>query len=64
MTEGLEQADFATRRKLLRLLINRIEVDQDEIRIVYKVQPSPFVQGPASRGVLQDCLKSRNTPTG
>ena len=31
MTEGLEQADFATRRKLLRLLVKRIEVDQDEV---------------------------------
>ncbi len=63
MSEGLEQADFATRRKLLRLLVNRIEVDQDEVRIVYKVQPSPFVQAPASRGFLQDCLKFRLTPS-
>jgi site-specific DNA recombinase len=64
MTEDLEQADFSTRRKLLRLLINRIEVDQDEMRIVYKVQPSPFVQAPASGGVLQDCLKFRLIPFG
>jgi site-specific DNA recombinase len=64
MTEGLEQADFITRRKLLRLLVKRIEVDQDEVRIVYKVQPRPFVDSPASRGVLQDCLKFHNTAQG
>jgi site-specific DNA recombinase len=57
MSAGLEQADFATQRKLLRLLVHRIEVDQEEIRIVYKVQPSPFVHRPTNWGVLQDCLK-------
>jgi site-specific DNA recombinase len=57
MTKDLEQADFETRRKLLRLLVNRIEVDQDEVRIVYKVQSRPFVHSPANRGILQDCLK-------
>ncbi len=54
--DGLEQLDFATKRKLLRLLIHRIEVHQDEVRIVYKVKPHPFVLSPASRGVLQHRL--------
>jgi site-specific DNA recombinase len=53
---GLEQSDLATRRKILRFLINRIEVDEKEIRIVYKVQPRPFDLGPG-RGNLQHCLK-------
>jgi site-specific DNA recombinase len=64
MTAGIEQADFATRRKLLRLLVKRIEVDQDDLRIVYKVQPRPFENSPASRGVLQHCLKFHITPAG
>jgi site-specific DNA recombinase len=34
---GLERADLATQRKLIRLLVKRIEVDQDDVRIVYKV---------------------------
>ena len=58
MSKGLEKADFATRRKLLRLLVNRIQVDQDEVRIVYKVQPRPFALGPGSGAFLQDCLNS------
>lgn len=58
---GLQQADLATKRKLLRLLIQRIEVDEDEVRVVYKVQPHPFVLSPASRGFLQDCLDFRLT---
>lgn len=57
MREGLDEADFGTRRKLLQLLIDRIQVTEDEVRIVYKVQPHPFVPSPVSRGVfLQDCL--------
>lgn len=57
IADGLEQADFATKRKLLRLLIERIEVDEEEVRTVYKVQPRPFVPGPADRGFLQHCLR-------
>jgi site-specific DNA recombinase len=60
ITDGLDDADFQTKRKLLRLLIKRIEVDEDEVRIVYKVQPPPFVSSPDKRGgFLQDCLKFR-----
>jgi hypothetical protein len=61
----LDTVDFATKRQLLKLLIKRIEVDLDEIRIVYRVQPRPFAHRPASdsreRGVLQDCLKSASS---
>ena len=45
MAGGLEQADFATKRQLLRLLIQRIEVDEDEVRIVYNhtlLPPAPL----------------------
>jgi site-specific DNA recombinase len=61
---GLDEADTETKRKILRLLIKRIEVDKDEVRIVYKVQPHPFVPSPAKRGVLQDCLKFQHTSPG
>jgi hypothetical protein len=43
------------------LLIQRIEIDRDEVRIVYKVQPRPFAHSPAKRGeFLQDCLQFHN----
>ena len=57
MRSGLDGADFATKRKILRLLVKRIEVDENEIRVVYKVQPDPFVQGPARGSFLQDCWR-------
>jgi site-specific DNA recombinase len=61
--ERLQHADLATQRKLLRLLIKRIEVDDDEVRIVYKVQPDPFVITPARGNFLQDCLKRQVGPS-
>ena len=62
---GLSQATVETKQQLLRLLIKRIEVDADEIRIVYKVQPHPFVPSPAKRGTfLQHCLKRHNVAQG
>jgi site-specific DNA recombinase len=63
MSENLEQADFATKRQLLRLLIKRIEVTDQDVRIVYKVSPRPFVSSPSNGGFLQDCLKFHATPS-
>ena len=57
----LAEREFETKRQLLRLLIQRIEVDTDTIRIVYKVQHHPFVVSPERRGFLQHCLKFRTT---
>ena len=64
MNASLDQADFTTKRTLLRLLIKRIEVTDQEVRIVYKVSPRPFAHSPSSGGFLQDCLKFHETPIG
>jgi site-specific DNA recombinase len=52
--EGLERADWTTRRQVIRALVKRIEIHAEEVRIVYRVAPVPFVERP-SGGVLQDC---------
>lgn len=68
LTAGLSDADFATQRRLLKLLIKRIEVDHDDVRIVYRVHPPPFAHRPASsqseRGVLQDCIDFHSPAQG
>ena len=57
---GLENADWATRREIIRAVVKQIEVDAEEVLIVYKVGPDPF--GPApERGILQHCWR-RNIP--
>jgi site-specific DNA recombinase len=55
VSEGLEEASWATRREIIRALVKRVEIDAEEVRVVYKVPPHPFVDGP-ERGRLQDRL--------
>jgi len=56
--EKLDAASFELKRELLTLLVKRIEIHRNEIRIVYKVPPNPFVPSPGNRGKLQHCLSS------
>jgi site-specific DNA recombinase len=51
---GLQEADWATRRGIVRALVSRVEVDGEAVRIVYRVSPCPFAEGPAG-GPLQGC---------
>jgi site-specific DNA recombinase len=51
---GLQEADWQTRRDILRALIKHVEVGSEEVRIVYKVNPRPFDGGP-NGGRSQDC---------
>src|SRR5262249_20542651 len=51
---GLDQADWPTRREISRALVKRVEVEEKEVRVVYRVSPSPFVESP-NGGSLPDC---------
>ncbi len=51
---NLQNADLQTKIKILRLLIKQVEVDQEEVRIVYKIGQLPFDRG-SGAGCLQDC---------
>jgi site-specific DNA recombinase len=55
--ERLDSSDFLTQRDLIRTLVDRIEVGEETVRIVYKVNIVPFERGP-SRGLLQHCPTS------
>jgi site-specific DNA recombinase len=55
--ERLDSSDFMTQRDLIRTLVDRIEVGEESVRIVYKVNIVPFERGP-SRGHLQHCPSS------
>jgi site-specific DNA recombinase len=37
---GLQQADFHTRREIMRSLVKRVEVDQQHLRVVFRVNPT------------------------
>ena len=54
VSEGLREPDWATRREIIRALVKQVEIDEGEVRIVYRVSPSPFEGGP-QQGYLQHC---------
>ncbi len=59
--DGLREADWDTRRAVLRALIKHVEVGKETIRVVYKVAPHPFEQG-LDRGHSQDCWRRVQPP--
>jgi site-specific DNA recombinase len=50
----LQEPDWATRREIVRALVKKVEIDEQEVRIVYRVSPSPFEGGPR-QGHSQHC---------
>src|SRR3954451_9120218 len=54
VSQGLEGPDWDTRREIVRALVKQVEVDEKEVRIVYRVSPSPFEGGP-QQGRSQHC---------
>ena len=63
--QGLENADCATRREILRLLIERIYVEPEQVRIVYRISFPLFLQTPQttsgntpSERILHFCCRS------
>jgi site-specific DNA recombinase len=49
---GPEVADWSARREIIRGVVKRVEVGADEVRVVYRVSPPPFVGSP-DRGTFQ-----------
>ena len=40
VSAGLQNADFSTRREIIRALVKRVEVDEQQIRVVFRVGPT------------------------
>ena len=62
---GLHEADWLTRREIIRALVKRVEIDQEQVRVVFRVNPPP--QAPQFRSEkdaqsLQHC-KGRGSIT-
>ena len=54
VSHGLQEPDWDTRREIVRALVKRVEVDEQEVRIVYRVSPTPF-EGRPQQGRSQHC---------
>ena len=66
--DGLDQADWTTRREIIRALVKRVEIDEQKVRVVYRVSPPPSADGPEG-AFLQHCWRGTTscvwpTPAG
>src|SRR5208337_3181497 len=59
VSQELQEPDWDTRREVVRALVKKVEIDEQEVRIVYRVSPSPFEGGP-QQGSLQPCWGRAN----
>ena len=60
---GLEAADWASQRDLIRALVKRVEVARDDVNIVFRVDPYPGDADPEKKS-LQLCRGSALPCTG
>jgi site-specific DNA recombinase len=51
---GLDDLNWQQQRELIRTLVKRIEVSEQSIRVIYRVNLHPFAKGP-KQGLGQDC---------
>jgi site-specific DNA recombinase len=54
VTAGLDQADWQTRRQIITTLVKRVELEKEQVKIVYRVDLFPFDRRP-ERGDLEHC---------
>jgi site-specific DNA recombinase len=54
VSDGLGKPTWATRREIVRALVKQVEIDEQDVRIVYRVSPAPR-NGKRKPGRLQDC---------
>jgi site-specific DNA recombinase len=59
--DGLDEADWLTKRELIRTLVKQVNVGKEDVTIVFRVTPDPFVADPdrsfssSNQGSLQHC---------
>ena len=61
--DGLEVADWASKRDLIRALVKRVEVARDDVNIVFRIDPYPGDADPEKKS-LQLCRGSDDATLG
>ena len=62
LRDGLEAADWASKRDLIRTLVKRVEVARDDVNVVFRIDPYPSDTDPGKKS-LQLCRGSNPTTT-
>jgi site-specific DNA recombinase len=51
----LDKLDWDTKRQIIRSLVKRVEIDQEQVNVVFRVGPLPFDLAPSRGESLQHC---------
>jgi site-specific DNA recombinase len=54
--QNLASADWAMKREIIRALVRRVEIDKQEVTVVFRVGPDPFGQHPEKQS-SQHCWR-------
>jgi site-specific DNA recombinase len=60
---GLERADWNSRREIVRTLVKRVEVDERQVNLVFRVNEYPFDSRPDG-GILLHCGRRNHRSLG
>src|SRR3954452_5188327 len=62
-TENLDLLDWSARRDVIRLMVRRIEIDDSQVEIVFRIPPPPSggTGGDRKLKAAQDCTGERRT---
>ncbi len=59
--EGLDEADWLTRRDLIRTLVKRVEIGKEEVNVVFRIPPDLDSLTPHEKS-LPHCRRSNDAP--
>ena len=59
--DNLAEADWQKQRELIRMLVKRVEIGKEEVKIVFRIPPDPAISG-SDGNSLQHCWKRGYPP--
>jgi site-specific DNA recombinase len=46
MTDTLDHRDWEAQRGIIRMLVERVEIEQGQVNVVFRMGPGPLIAGP------------------
>jgi site-specific DNA recombinase len=46
MTDTLDHLDWEAQRGIIRMLVKRVEIEQGQVNVVFRMGPGPLISGP------------------
>ena len=63
--DRMAEVDWPMQRELIRMLVKRVEIERDDVNVVFRVDPAPPAPDPGPPGesrILQDCGRRDDAP--